>query len=87
MPSHKSLLPVSTAPPFAECRAEQGRAAAVRRHRETCDFREHVTSAPAELGGKIHIVSRNRARTQVFLQARKLHVYGSGSFGAFWMQL
>ena len=41
-------------------------------------------SAPAELGGEIHNVSRNRARTQVLLQARKLHVYGSGTFGAFW---
>ena len=46
--------------------------------------REHATSAPAELGGKIHNVSRNRARTQVPLQARKLHVYGRGTFGAFW---
>ena len=45
---------------------------------------EHTTSAPAELGGEIHIVSRNRARTQVLLQARKLHVYGSGTSGAFW---
>ena len=40
-------------------------------------FCEHVTSAPTELGGEIHVVSRNRARTQVLLQARKLHVYGS----------
>ena len=29
-------------------------------------------------------VSRNRARTQVLLQARTLHVYGSGTFSAFW---
>ena len=29
-------------------------------------------------------VSRNRARTQVLLQAQKLHAYGSGTFGAFW---
>ena len=42
------------------------------------------TSAPAELGGEIRNVSRSVARTQVLLQARKLHVYGSGSFGAFW---
>ena len=55
----------------------------IRRH-QTCDFREHATSAPAELGGEIHNVSRNRARAQVLLQARKLHVYGSGTFGAFW---
>ena len=54
-----------------------------RRH-QPCEFREHATSAPAELGGEIHNVSRNRARTQVLLQARKLHVYGSGTFGAFW---
>ena len=49
-------------------------------------YREHATSAPAELGGEPHNVSRNRARTQVLLQARKLHVYGSGAFGAFWTQ-
>ena len=29
-------------------------------------------------------VSRNRARTQVLLQAQKLHVNGSGTLGAFW---
>ena len=45
--------------------------------------REHATSAPAELGGKIHKVSRNRARAQVPPQARKLPVCGSGTFGAF----
>ena len=45
-----------------------------RRH-QTCYFREHATSAPAELGGKFHNVSRNRARTQVLLQAQKLHVF------------
>ena len=49
------------------------------RRRQTC----YATSAPAELGGGIH-VSRNRARTQVPLQARKLRVYGSGTCGAFW---
>ena len=48
------------------------------------DFREYSTSAPAELGGEIHNVSRNRTRTKVLLQVRRLHVYGSGSFGAFW---
>ena len=53
----------------------------VRRH-QTRDFREHATSAPAEPGGEIHILL-NRARTQVLLQARKFHVYGSGTFGAF----
>ena len=42
-----------------------------------------LTSAPAELGGKIRSVSRNQARTQVLLQAQKLHVYGSGTFGSF----
>ena len=57
---------------------------ALSRRHQTCDFREHCTSAPAELGGKIHNISRNRDRTQVLLQARKLHVYGSGTFGAFW---
>ena len=36
--------------------------------------REPATSAPAELGEEIHIVSRNRARTQALLQARKSHV-------------
>ena len=55
----------------------------VRRH-QTCDFRERARYVPAELGGEIRNVSRNRARTQVRLQARKLHVYGSSSFGAFW---
>ena len=43
-----------------------------------------TTSAPAELGGEIHNISRSRARTQVLLQARKLHVCGSGTFGALW---
>ena len=53
--------------------------------RQMCDFREHATSsAPAELGAEIHKVSRNRARTQVLLQARKLHVRGSGTCGASW---
>ena len=46
-------------------------------------FREHATSAPAELGGEIQHVSRNRVRTQVLPQARKLHVYGSRTFAAF----
>ena len=55
----------------------------IRRH-QTCDFSKHTTSAPAELGGEIHNVLRNRARMQVLLQARKLHVYASGTFGAFW---
>ena len=32
---------------------------------------------------EIHNVSRNRDPTQVSLQAQKLHVYGSGTFGAF----
>ena len=40
---------------------------------------------PAELGGEIHYVSRNRARMQVLPQAQKSHVYGSGTFGAFWL--
>ena len=34
--------------------------------------------------GKFTNVSRNRACTQVLLQAWKLHVYRSGTFGAFW---
>ena len=55
----------------------------IRRH-HTCDFREHATSAPAELGGEIHDVLRNRALIKVLLQAHKLDVYGSGTFGAFW---
>ena len=29
------------------------------------------------------LISRNRARAQVLLQARKWHVYESGTFGAF----
>ena len=53
----------------------------------TRDFGEPAASAPAELGGEIHNVSRYPARTQVPLQARKLHVYGSGTFGAFWNKL
>ena len=40
------------------------------------------TSAPAEFGGQIHNVLRNRALAQVLPQAQKLHVYGSGTFGA-----
>ena len=59
-------------------------AAVIGRHR-TCDFRDHATSAPAELGGEIPHVSRNRVRTRALLQARKLHVYGGGTVGAFWM--
>ena len=61
---------------------ELGHAARFRRH-QPCDFREHATSAPAELGGEIHNVSRNRAHTQVLLRARKSHLCGSGTFGAF----
>ena len=41
--------------------------------RQTCDFRKHAISAPAEPGGETHNVSRNQARAQVLLQARKLH--------------
>ena len=44
----------------------------------------NATSAPAELGGGIHKVSRNGPRMQVRPQVRQLHVYGSGTFGAFW---
>ena len=55
-----------------------------RRH-QLCDFGEHATSAFAELAGETHDVSRNRARTQVLLRARKWHVSGSGTFGAFWL--
>ena len=51
----------------------------VRPHR-TRDFRERATSALAELGGEICNVSRNRARAQVPPQARKSHVYGSGTW-------
>ena len=50
------------------------------RRNQTCHFGEHATSAPAELAGEIHNVSQNRARTQVLPHARKLHVYGSGTF-------
>ena len=35
--------------------------------------------------GEIHNILRNRARAQVLLQARKLHVWGSGAYGAFWV--
>ena len=45
---------------------------------------KHATSAAAELGGEIHNVSRNRAHTQVLLQAQKLRVYGRDTLGAFW---
>ena len=54
-----------------------------RRH-QTCHFREHATSAPAESRGEIRKVLQHRACTQVLLQARKLHVYGSGTFDDFW---
>ena len=53
------------------------------RPHQTRYFRKHATSVPAELGGKIHNVSRNRTRTQVLPQAQKSHVYGSRAFGAF----
>ena len=33
----------------------------------------------------IHHFSRNQTRTQVLPQAWKLHVYRSGTFGAFWL--
>ena len=45
---------------------------------------KHATSAPAELGGKIHNISRNRSRTHVLPQVRKSQVYASGTVGAFW---
>ena len=32
------------------------------RQHQPCDFRSHATSAPAELGGEIHNLLRNRAR-------------------------
>ena len=54
-----------------------------RRH-QTRAFREHATSATAELGGEIHNFSRNRARTHVLLQAQKLQHASSDTFGAFW---
>ena len=47
-------------------------------------FRKHATSVPAEFAGEIDNVSRNRARTQVRPQARKLHICGSGTSSAFW---
>ena len=53
------------------------------RWHQTCCFREHTTSAAAAFGGETPNVLRNRARTQVLRQAQKLHVYGSGTFGAF----
>ena len=53
------------------------------RRRQTCYFRQLATSAPAESRGEMHNVSRNRARTQVLLQVQRSHVYGSGTFGAF----
>ena len=53
------------------------------RQHHICYFREHATSAPAELGGGIHNVSRTRASAQALPQAQKLHVHGRGTFGAF----
>ena len=43
----------------------------IRRH-QTCYFRKHATSVPAQFGGEIHNVSRNRAPTQVLLQAHEV---------------
>ena len=51
---------------------------------QTCYFRKQATSAPAKLERKIHNASRNRAHTQILPQGHKLHVYGRGTFGAFW---
>ena len=48
---------------------------------------KHATSAPSELGGEHDNVSRSRARTHVLLQAQKLHVYWSGTSGAFWTRV
>ena len=48
------------------------------------DCGEHANSVFAGLGRETRKVSRNRSRTQVLLQARRLHVYGHGTFGAFW---
>ena len=60
-----------SASPASVLQEMRPRRASFIRRRHTCDFREHDTSAPAELGGEIHDVSRNRARAQVPLQARK----------------
>ena len=54
---------------------------------QTCDIGEQATSTAAGVGKGIHNVLQNRARTQVPLQAQKLHVHGSGTFGAFWDNL
>ena len=51
---------------------------------QTRDFGKDATSAPVELGGEIHNISRNGALMHVLLQSWKLHVYGSGMLGAFW---
>ena len=60
------------------------RGASLRRlgRHQTCDFREQAPSAPAELGGEIHNVSQDRARTRVlpsagaeFARLRKWHVW------------
>ena len=71
------------APGMAPARAIRMQSYSGRPEAKRCDFGERATSAPAELGGEGHNVSRNRARTRVLLQARMLHVYGSGTCGAF----
>ena len=47
---------------------------------------KRVTSAPAAFGEKLTMSREISAHTQFLPQAQKLHVYGSGAFGAFWMQ-
>ena len=42
------------------------------------------SSGGTKRAASVNNVSRNRARTQVLLQAQKLHAYGSGKFCAFW---
>ena len=82
---HRSRISLIEGMPCVSSRQALNQAAPNVRLPCTWHFRAHATSAPAELGGEIHSVSRNRARTQVLLQARRLHVCGSGTFDAFWM--
>ena len=53
--------------------------------RQTYDFGEGATSAPAELGGEIHpCLAKSSPYAGPSAGTEVAHVYGSRTFGAFW---